>query len=270
MISIIICSRKPDISFELKSNIAVTIGIAYELIVIDNSNNKYSIFSAYNEGVRRAKFPYLCFMHEDILFHSKNWGEQVVKYFQSDDKIGLLGVVGTHFLPKTPSYWCDTNYVSGGLIQGWTENNHYNRLRVKHDKYIESKDYIEAAAIDGLWFITHKKLFKHIAFDDKSYTGFHFYEMDICMQVKQAGYKLIIGTEILIEHFSYGKGDKSFDRSRKIFYNKWKNSLPVLAGIEMSNTEIEIVTKHVYKSKLRQTKQYRLLKRIIKFIKNDR
>lgn len=52
MLSLIICSRTPRISEELERNIAETIGCEYELVVIDNSKNKYSIFSAYNQGVR--------------------------------------------------------------------------------------------------------------------------------------------------------------------------------------------------------------------------
>jgi hypothetical protein len=55
MISCVICSRQPVISAKLKENIASTVGCEYELVVIDNSTNEYSIFSAYNEGVRCAK-----------------------------------------------------------------------------------------------------------------------------------------------------------------------------------------------------------------------
>ena len=75
MISIIICSRKPDISDVLKQNIKETIGTDYELIVIDNSHNKYSIFSAYNEGLTLASGDVLCYMHEDLFFHTtkKTW-----------------------------------------------------------------------------------------------------------------------------------------------------------------------------------------------------
>ena len=62
MISIIICSRKANVPKELKENIASTIGCEYELCVIDNSRNEYNIFSAYNEGIRRAKGDILCFM----------------------------------------------------------------------------------------------------------------------------------------------------------------------------------------------------------------
>ena len=77
MLSLIICSRTPRISEELEKNIAETIGCEYELVVIDNSKNKYSIFSAYNEGVRRSKGDVLCFMHDDILYKTNGWGTKV-------------------------------------------------------------------------------------------------------------------------------------------------------------------------------------------------
>jgi hypothetical protein len=51
MISIVICARANDINEALKENIQNTIGVPYELIVIDNGKNEYSIFSAYNKGV---------------------------------------------------------------------------------------------------------------------------------------------------------------------------------------------------------------------------
>ena len=87
MISIIICSRNKDIPSELKQNIADTIGVDYELVVIDNSRNQYSIFSAYNEGVKRAKGDMLCFMHEDVVFKNCNWGERVIKHFQNNKSL---------------------------------------------------------------------------------------------------------------------------------------------------------------------------------------
>jgi hypothetical protein len=37
-------------------NIADTIGTEYELVHIDNSDTKYSILEAYNEGIRLSKY----------------------------------------------------------------------------------------------------------------------------------------------------------------------------------------------------------------------
>ena len=85
MISIIICSRTASISDELTQNIDQTIGLPYELVIIDNSENLYSIFSAYNEGVKRSKYEVLCFMHDDIIFKTNDWGINVMNRFKSSN-----------------------------------------------------------------------------------------------------------------------------------------------------------------------------------------
>lgn len=71
-----------------------TIGIEYELIIIDNSQNNHSIFSAYNEGVKRAKYPYLCFMHDDILYLPRLGVKKLIDHFQQEET-GIIGVLGS-------------------------------------------------------------------------------------------------------------------------------------------------------------------------------
>ena len=134
MISIVICSRTPDISNDLRENIRRTIGSDFELLIIDNSSNRFSIFSAYNEGVRRAKGSIICFMHDDIMYKSSNWGKTVESFFASDDKLGLLGIQACCFLPNAPVYWCNSPF-----------------LVYKEGKYnsFEHDSIIEAVAVDG-------------------------------------------------------------------------------------------------------------------------
>ena len=75
MISIIICNRVTEVDESILINIKECVGdVVYEVISIDNSKNGYDIFQAYNIGVRKAQYPIICFMHDDILFHSYNWG----------------------------------------------------------------------------------------------------------------------------------------------------------------------------------------------------
>ena len=105
MISLIICSRTPEISNKLATNIAETIGCEYELVVIDNSRNSYSIFSAYNEGVRRANGNILCFMHDDILYKTIDWGKKVNCLYKENENIGVVGVLGSHYLTSKEGYW---------------------------------------------------------------------------------------------------------------------------------------------------------------------
>ena len=81
MISIIICARREDIAPELRKNIEETIGLPYEIIVINNAGNDFTIFSAYNKGVSLSKFPLLLFMHDDILYHTTDWGKKTGSAF---------------------------------------------------------------------------------------------------------------------------------------------------------------------------------------------
>ena len=105
MISIIISSFNKEYFEKLENNINITIGqIDYELIKIDNQGIM-GICEAYNIGGSKAKFPYLIFCHEDIIFHTINWGEYLLKIFNSVIKIGLLGVLGGKYKPAYNSGW---------------------------------------------------------------------------------------------------------------------------------------------------------------------
>src|SRR5574344_1136126 len=132
MISCIICSRTPEISIQQRENIEKTIGVEYEIVVIDNSRNTYTIFSAYNEGVKRAVGDILCFMHDDIIFETNEWGitvEQILK----QTEIGAVGVAGTHYLPNFPCYWSDCCVTVGvfnlnGELCDWQCSKERNKL----------------------------------------------------------------------------------------------------------------------------------------------
>ena len=244
MITIIICSRKPDIPESLKSNIAQTIGVEHELIVIDNSKNTYSIFAAYNEGVRKANYPLLCFMHEDVLYHTNNWGKIAFEHFR-DETVGLIGVVGTHFLPDTPCGWYHSMIISGGCIQRETYSDEKSAKEKRNLLRLANNNSIDAVAVDGMWFCIRKECFNDIQFDELSYSGFHCYDLDICMQVREHNFCVKIVSDILIEHFSYGSFNTEWLEGINIFYNKWRKQLPQISGVLLSTDEIEYRTKFV-------------------------
>ena len=240
MLSLIICSRQLDIPAELKENIASTIGCEYEVVVIDNSKNEYSIFSAYNEGVRRAKGDVLCFMHEDIVFHSNNWGLFVGEYFSQYPKAGLLGVAGTHYLSNVPSGWWETETTSEYYIQGHTENNRYVATEEIQQNYRRSNFPTTVCAVDGLWMCILKRFFEYVSWDDKMFSGFHGYDMDMSLQIWNAGYEVHLFWDVLIEHKSLGNVSASFYNTYDKIWSKWKDSLPMLRGVELNEEEIKL------------------------------
>ena len=273
MISCIICSRRPDISAELKENIASTIGCEYELIVIDNSRNEYSIFSAYNEGIRRANGDILCFMHEDILYHTQGWGPKVVDYFVQYPQAGLIGVAGTHYMPAMPAAQWDCELSSSSMIQGELINGEYITTTHLHNDYKSSPT--EVVAVDGLWMCVPLKMFDKVEWDDSSFKGFHCYDTDMALQVWNAGFEVHLCWDVLIEHKSLGSANKDFVDACDVLYNKWKSILPMSKGISMTEREQKMCDsmcncKILYRiSELRYEEvitshAYRVGKRIIK------
>ena len=121
MISIVICSAKPHLLAALRQNVEETIGIPYEIIAIDNTGNRYGICKAYNEGGTKAKYPFICFMHEDISFATPNWGERVIQHF-SDERTGMLGIAGGDAKSLVPSSWSScmiSNEINVFTIAFW-------------------------------------------------------------------------------------------------------------------------------------------------------
>ena len=230
MISCIICSRQADISAELKENIASTIGCEYELVVIDNSKNDYSIFSAYNEGVRRAKGDILCFMHEDILYHTQGWGMNVYNHL-TNCCIGLIGIVGGHCMPNFPASWFTMHAISGQNLQGVYREGNYTTDYYLFDQR-KNGNSAEVAAVDGMWFCIPKNLFDKIRFDTTTFNHFHCYDLDICMQVIKNILQVHVIFDILIEHKSPGNIDITYFRELDKFYKKWCDYFPLTRGWE--------------------------------------
>jgi GT2 family glycosyltransferase len=216
MISIIICSRTASISDELTQNIDQTIGIPYELVIIDNSNNFYSIFSAYNEGVKRSKYEVLCFMHDDIIFKTKDWGMKVMNRFNSP-KLGAIGVAGSPYYAILPGAWWSGGYICQSI---------YGEQELAYQP--KQDNALPVVVLDGLWFCVRKSLFSKIRFDDTIYNGFHYYDMDISLQIQQTGYKLLSVYDISIQHSS-GKLDTIWLNNALLLQKKWENNLPIFS-----------------------------------------
>jgi hypothetical protein len=239
MISFIICSTKKELNSVLKDNMASTVKVPFEIVLIDNSLNTYSIFSAYEEGVKRANYPYLCFIHEDILFRSDNVGECIVNSFEKNPDLGVLGVVGIQMLPQYPFGWwaAGYDYYVGNIIS--------NDKKAKMVNYYQSgcptKTVLEdAVACDGLFLCIRKDLFSEIRWDTENFHGFHCYDMDICMQVVQAGKKVMVAKDLKVEHFSTGNPAESFTEGCVLFSKKWNWMLPVYVNSVSKTDAIKI------------------------------
>lgn len=222
MISIIICSRGPSVNTELLDNIKATVGVEYEVVVIDNSKNRYSIFEAYNIGVAKSNYAFLCFMHDDIWYHTENWGQKVIRHF-NHDLTGAIGVAGSPYAPQMAGSWWGGGLVNQSLVI--TDGPAPKTVVKSVTRNVSVKDQV--VVLDGIWMCVRKSLFSTIRFDSRSYTGYHFYDADIAMQITRLGYEIYCIYDVLLAHFSKGDMNGNWVENAVVFRNKWKQVLPV-------------------------------------------
>ena len=232
MISIIICSRYKEKAEKLAQNIAATINLQHELIIIDNHNNKYSIFEAYNQGVERSIYPNLCFVHEDVLFHSSSWGEKIVRHLKLPN-VGVCGLAGRDFVTRIPASW-KVKLPSVNIIQS------YPTVVKRSKKRFAPKDFKlerrNVVLLDGVLLCMKKSIFDKLKFDE-NFKGFHGYDFDICLQAITNGFENYVIYDIELEHFSKGNPDAFYYRNLIKVFKKWENHLP-LFGLNASEYDV--------------------------------
>jgi len=225
MISIIIASADPDQLRQVSENIEITIGVPFEIIAINNSDGSKGICEIYNSGMQQARYDMLCFMHEDVLIKTDDWGNRVLNFFTTHHDYGLLGIAGSEYKSLAPSGWnptgVETAYIN--LIQRFK----YKPQELFHYyKNPGEKEFAEVACVDGVWFCTPKAIAAEVMFDEINFKGFHAYDLDFSLSIGQ-NYKIGVTFDILIDHFSEGSYDAEWIAATLDLHKKWNSRLPV-------------------------------------------
>jgi GT2 family glycosyltransferase len=227
MISIIISTHKPEYFKAVQISIDQTIGVDYEIIGIEN-HARYSICEAYNIGESKAKYPYLCFMHEDILLKTKDWGKTLISIMEADKSIGLIGIAGTKFKSTYPTgSWGQSSFLKKykrGHIYVPSDNSFEHHIEFDESK--RPKILEEAVCVDGVLMFTKKEIYKSCRYDE-TFTNFHGYDLDFSLQVHFQSYKVMIFRNIELIHLSTGNYTPYFTLANKLIQKKWKAELPV-------------------------------------------
>ncbi|MBC7913731.1 MAG: hypothetical protein H7Y07_06370 [Pyrinomonadaceae bacterium] len=232
MISIIICSKDRKMLDSISKNVEETIGAPYEIIPIDNSLGKFGICKAYNDGGLKAKYEFLCFMHEDIFFETNDWGSKVINHLQ-DKSVGLIGVLGGDGKPKVPVSWVAGDFcdMEAHMIVHYPDENKTPGVLVPQFSLLtaspdDTSPIKQVACIDGVWMCTRKDVFEKFKFDDKTLEGFHAYDIDYSLQVLTE-FKVCVVFDVLLHHYSMGNFDKKFMNHKIKLNYKWRKKLPL-------------------------------------------
>jgi len=228
MISIIIASVKNELLVNVSESIRQTIGVAFEIISFDNSSGKRGLCELYNEGAKQAKYDLLCFMHEDILIETRDWGKIVIEIFEKDPSLGLVGVAGGQYKSVAPSSWYfyeneAPELLNYNLIQRYK---YTSKEKAMIHANPGNNKLVEVASIDGVWFCCTRTAINSYAFDQNLLKGFHGYDLDFSLGIGQT-FKVGVTFDVLIEHFSEGNPDRNWLNEILKVHAKWSSHLPI-------------------------------------------
>jgi hypothetical protein len=217
MISVIICSRSQDLLEKLKLNIKKTIGVEYEIIAYDNSEASDGICKVYNLCSKKAKFEYLCYIHEDVHFITTDWGKELVSNYTPDT--GVIGLAGGMFKSSFPSSW---GYPG-------MEYCRVNIFHISNECHLSqnpsNENYTLVDVLDGVFLFTSKLVWEEYPFDEITFDRFHLYDQDFTFNVAHKYNNYVCHTIELI-HYSWGSFNLEWANYAEKFCEKWKHELP--------------------------------------------
>ena len=223
MISVIICSINPELLFNIRKNINDTIGVPHEILYFDNRGEKKGLCYVYNQLAEKASFSYLCFLHEDVIFSTKNWGSTIADIFIDNSNVGLIGIAGSKYKSAYYSGWFS------GMKELDCANYSHQYIDGLEKVFLSPKKIAnlqEVVCVDGVFFCCLKDSWRNTLFDDALLKGFHFYDIDFSLRIAHHS-KVVITYDIELTHVTSGGdyGDRWVETAM-LYHEKMKTHLP--------------------------------------------
>ncbi|ABB14724.1 glycosyltransferase [Carboxydothermus hydrogenoformans] len=192
------------------NNLRVPEGYEIEIKIIKNAK---SLTSGYNEGMLSSDAKYKVYLHQDTFIINKNFINDILKIFDKDKTIGMIGVVGAKTLPINAVWW-HSNKKYGKVYENRT-----GEIELLAFNEVEG-DFEEVKVIDGLIMITQYD----IPWREDIFTGWHFYDLSQCMEFMKRGFKIVIPKQNepwCIHNCGFIEIKDDYEKYRKIFLNEY-------------------------------------------------
>ena len=182
--AIIICTNDSlllDECIHYIQHLIIPEGYELELFTIDRAT---CIPQAYNEAMAASDAKYKLYMHQDVFLLNQNMLSDLLDIFQSDNQIGLIGMVGYEQISPDGIMWHTKR--AGNL---YTQHPDYTYPPRKDYRYsIKLDGYTMVAEIDGFFMATCHDL----SWDDEHLKGWDFYDAFQSMHFLLEGYKIAV------------------------------------------------------------------------------
>ena len=133
---------------------------------------------AYNAAIDNSDATYKVYLHQDVFIYNKHFREEILEIFQTDDNVGMLGVIGGVKLPQDAVIWNAWNIGCTWVCDGKRAFPiNYDRDNAKRSMYVE--------AIDGMPMIAKYD----IEWRKNLKLGWDFYDISQSVEFRRKGIK---------------------------------------------------------------------------------
>jgi hypothetical protein len=222
-ISIVVCSVRPAMLEEMRASCREGLaGREHEFIVIDDAR---SLAEGYNRGLARARHPIVVFSHDDVELLSPRPFDAIEHALASHDVAGLAGAAQV----RGPAVmWAGHPHLRGFVaLPGRGDPGAVQATLFALDCGVLGG----MQALDGFFFAARREAALAVGFDEKTFDGFHFYDLDFTYRAHLAGMKLAVTTDVCALHRSLGNFNEDWKRYSRRFAEKF----PALDGARGSN-----------------------------------
>lgn len=157
----------------------------YEVRVLTNEGAT-SMTAGYNEAMKSSDASIKVYMHQDVFITNPNFLNEIIRIFESDSLIGMIGMVGYTKVNMAGVMWLEKRI---GEVS-WYGQNQGDVPGKLHFDFDVNSDLNEVAIIDGLMMITSKD----IEWDER-FDGWDFYDASQSMRFLQKGYKVVVPSQ---------------------------------------------------------------------------
>ncbi len=171
-----------------------------------------------NAAVQRAGGDILLFVNQDVFgVHnlSENWDTAILRAFDDPS----VGIVGARLL------FPDGRIQSAGGLFDARGTPYHRCFMWRNRDYHEISKAQEVSWVTGAALAIRHKLFERVGGFDMDYTNGYFEDTDLCLKVRELGYKIWYEPACTLVH-SVGStgGSKNFTRNALLFKHRWVDS----------------------------------------------
>jgi hypothetical protein len=235
MISVIICSVD-DAKFAAVEATYRNLLASDEHEIIRIADAR-SMCEGYNRGVGQSRGEIIIFSHDDIEIHAPDFRQKLLSHLGRCD---IAGLAGTTQLAGPAWAWAGPPHVYGQLGVYVRAKNLFDAAiyaaPTRHIKNIQ--------ALDGVFLACHRSVVEATPFDERTFGGFHHYDLDFTYRAFHAGMKLAVCCDLDLIHFSLGDfGSEAWKSSAARFMQKHGGTLPQRPPASWNRTSVRVPTR---------------------------